>query len=258
MHKVIVERPRTGGDGGKSDEPKGYKKKLERAMYNDGDLPVFESSARRRRYGWEAKEFSERLGPLRKYLHSKLGESWDEVWSEICANLRCDSTVQSHVRDHVGWDVEKQVHFVNGEPHNLMGKIYARFYVHPETGVLCENKRKKYNWNHQYPKKFVPGRTANHQYHIIDGVWYEVELAPFPKRVKTDYGWSHDTVHDVLLSRKKHFNNIWGGASRSDCQRQYGKEMYAVKKLQLNKKEIKKLKLWETDVGIRAKEKMAA
>lgn len=260
MAKVIVERPRVGGDGGKSDDPKGYKKRLERALRDENGDKTWdrESTSRHRKHGWDAKEFSERLGPLRKFLRSRVGQSWNDVWSEICASLKADSVVQNHVRDHVGWDVEQDVIMVDGEPiHSTkdMG-VYSLFYVNPDTGILCEtpkNKRRKWAG---YPKQYVPGENDMHQYHIIDGVWYEVELAPFPARTKDSWGyWRPDTVKDVLMNRNPKGQIMWG-VTRNDCKRKYGSEVYGVSKHQLNKKEIKRLKLWETDVGVRARKEM--
>lgn len=262
MSKVIVERPRVGGDGGNSDDPKGYKKKLDKALKNaldDDQTWDRESTSRHRKHGWNAKEFSERLGPLRKFLRSKVGQPWNDVWSEICKNLRNDNVVQNHVRDHVGWDVEQEVVMVDGKPMHATKDygIYSPFYVHPDTGILCETEKgKRRHWN-GYPKKFVPGKDEMHQYHVINGVWYEIELADFPPRTKNRWGnWNGDTVNDIILCRRKDafFHYGFGGASRSECKNLYGREVYGIRKHQLSGKEIKKLKLWETDVGVRARQ----
>lgn len=262
MAKILVERPRVGGNGGNSNEPKGYKKKLERALRNDGEsLDSFESTSRHRKYGWDAKEFNENLAPLHRFLHTKIGCHWNEVWSEICENLRVDSVVQSHVRDHVGFDVELNVVMINGEPYQATrdGKIYSRFYVNPDTGILCENTQRKYHYrNRKQLPQFVPGKDEWHQYRLIDNIWYEIKLAPLPEtkmfpdrydRLNYDCRWMN-TVKDVLLTRSRFYGF---GASHTDCRRTYGNNVYAVNKRQLNSREIKKLKLWETEVGINAK-----
>jgi hypothetical protein len=247
MSKVIVERPRTGGYGGKSKPLKGYKKRLDRQFKTDNceEVLVFESNAPGRCYGWDCKQLSERLGPLRKFLQSRVGCLWNDVFSEICENIRITSAVQSHVRDHVDWEVEKNVTMIDGIPYDEKGfKVYERFYVHPDTGVLCANMDRRRYRNKPYIKPYVEGKDANHQYHCIKNVWYEVELVPFPKTVKTTYGWSNDFVKDALHK---------GSSHRYDCQRRYGSEVYAISKRQLNGKEIKKLNLWETPQGIAAR-----
>lgn len=249
MSKVIVERPRIGGDGGKSDEPKGYKKKLQKALNDESGDQTWshESNAPRRKHGWGAKELSERLGPLRKFLRSKVGQHWDAVWSEICDNLRAENAVQSHVRDHVNWDVARDVIMVDGKPVNKNKEygIYSPFYVNPETGILCETPKNKRRHKQNFSKRFVTSNNDDMiQYHIVDNVWYEIKLAPFPPYVEDR--WKRDVVNDILIRGSF-------GATRSDCARFYGRSnVYGVSKRQLNGKEIKKLKLWETDVGINA------
>ena len=50
MKYVIIDRPRRGGDGGKSIPPKGSKKRLQKTPLEE--QPKYQSSARRRVYGW--------------------------------------------------------------------------------------------------------------------------------------------------------------------------------------------------------------
>ena len=252
MDKVIVERPRTGGDHGKSDEPKGYKKKLNHAMTHairdenaDGTWN-FESSSRKRKYGWDAKELNEHLSPLRRFLQSKVGEPWKDVYSEICENLRINNAVQSHVRDHVDSDVERNVVMVDGKPMHATKEygIYSPFYVNPDTGILCKTNRKKFKWK-GHPKNYIETVDEFVQYHVIDGIWYAIQLAPFPEGL---------LVLDVMANaRPPHgLASVWT-ASRTECRNRYGKYVYGVSKRQLNGKDIKKYKLWETEVGINAR-----
>jgi hypothetical protein len=249
MSKVIVERPRVGGNGCK--ENKGYKKKLQRSLREESDnLVSYETSGRRRKFGWNAKEFSERLGPLRKFLRTRVGCAWNDVWSEICESLRVDSAVQSHVRDHVGWEVEQHVVMINGKPYLTTKdmEVFSRFYVNPDTGILCENPRKRFRRQKRKPN-FVPGKDNLHQYRIIDNIWYEIKLTPFPpmkmfptehERMCSDRRFMN-TVRDVILAP----NSTGFGAHRADCERVYGAPVHAVNKRQLNSREIKSLKLWE-------------
>jgi len=46
------------------------------------------------------KEFTDMLNPIERYLHSRIGDRWDDVWSEVCQNLRGGVAIE-HVRDHV-------------------------------------------------------------------------------------------------------------------------------------------------------------
>lgn len=248
MAKVIVERPRTGGDGGKSIPLKGTKKNLQRTDWEE--MPAFQSNAPGRLYGYDRKQLNENLSPLHRFLRKNVGRPWNDVYSEICENIRVDNAVQSHVRDHVDMDVMTNVVMINGVPYDPTRSYptWREFYVHPETGILCyyEHKRHRYNRKQQ---NYVDGKSENHQYHVVEGIWYEVELKDFPPRGKDPYWWYSEKCFDVVKKIR---------LDRSDCKRIYGREVYAVKKRQLNSKEIKKLKLWESEVGIRESKKKAA
>jgi hypothetical protein len=56
MKHVIIDRPRTGGDGGKSKPPKGSNRRWQRIPVED--QPRSESTSRRRRYGCPADTLS--------------------------------------------------------------------------------------------------------------------------------------------------------------------------------------------------------
>lgn len=138
MAKVIVERPRTGGKGGR---PPRYEKNADM-----DDLPVKEGM--RRRHSEDRKELNENLRPLERYLNKQVGRPWDKIWADICKNLRNDSAVQKHVRDHVWNFVEKNVVMKNNIPHYsqrytsgpLRPLHKGDLYIHPGTGILTRVK----------------------------------------------------------------------------------------------------------------------
>jgi S-adenosylmethionine hydrolase len=82
---------------------------------------------------------------------------------------------------------------------------------------------------------------------LLNGIWYEVEFKDFPI-VKTWVGETvnHHRVWDMVIScswmNSKH---KYTGSYRSDCKNFHGRDVYAANKRQLNKKEIRQLKLWE-------------
>jgi hypothetical protein len=71
MAKIIVERSRHGGDGGKSRPMKGWYKNTPLE-----DRPTKEGM--KRPYGW-GKELNENLEPLKRYLRSQVGRPWNDV-----------------------------------------------------------------------------------------------------------------------------------------------------------------------------------
>ena len=139
MAKVVTERPRRGHDR----PSKKWGRRLHPAEYELDDhgsnrAPI----ARRRQYGSSWKEFSDRLGPLRRFLRKQVGRPWDKVWSEITWTLDSRSLTGQHIFDHIRWEVEREAWI--GED----GRLYHKrrwgsiqrldgIYVHPVTGLLC-------------------------------------------------------------------------------------------------------------------------
>ena len=56
-------------------------------------LPV----SRGRQYGWNAKEFSDLINPLKRYLRSCIGRPWNKVHSELSQKLDRRSISGSHI-----------------------------------------------------------------------------------------------------------------------------------------------------------------
>jgi hypothetical protein len=104
MAKVVTERPRRGH----GNPSKKWGRRLRKSEYDAEDhgssrAPI----ARRHQYGWNSKEFSDLLGPLRRYLHKQVARPWDKVWSEITRNLDSRSLSGQHIFDHIQWEVEQ-------------------------------------------------------------------------------------------------------------------------------------------------------
>jgi hypothetical protein len=213
MFKVIVERPRWGLVGGCSDEPKGHRRRLDRIP--EDERPRFESSARGRRYGYGCKESKANLAPLRRFLRSRVGRPWNDVHSEICEHVSPDSAVKSHVLDHVRREVISDVVIVDGVPHyGPSVRPYVRLpieddlYVHPETGRLCLAPRRPRP--ERDTPRFIPHPTdGSRQFHRLDGIWYEVRLAPLTAlsfdaviRQTVSPGWSDTVRLEPLYGRR--------------------------------------------------------
>ena len=76
MAKVVTERPRRGH----GNPSKKWGRRLRKNEYDAEDHgPKRAPIARRHQYGWNAKEFSDLLGPLRRYLRKQVGRPWDKV-----------------------------------------------------------------------------------------------------------------------------------------------------------------------------------
>ena len=215
MSKVIVERPRRGGNN------------TRRGRSVPEDLQPSHESMRAphvRHYG--GKELNEYLSPLYRFLQSRAGQPWDQVWSEISKNIRATNAVQQHVRDHVMmWVCTKscigedgEVWLLDGTPYPA-SKGFSHFYVHPETGLLVYNTQRN-NWKNRWREgkkqrdevmKATSLTLSNGvELRKHEGIWYEVELAPVPKPEMVDSVLFKSIVrkvpravpvYDVLLKR---------------------------------------------------------
>jgi hypothetical protein len=146
MAKVVTERPRRGHSNASSKWGRRLCKD-EYALDDHGAnrAPV----SRHRQYGWNAKEFSDSLGPLRGYLSKQVGRPWDKVWSEIATTLDSRSLSGQHIFDHIRWEVELNAWF--GDDGRLYHKrrwgaieLVAGLYVHPVTGLLARKPERRF------------------------------------------------------------------------------------------------------------------
>jgi hypothetical protein len=228
MAKVIVERPRHGS---RQKSRKGYRKLWQRLAPED--WPKSEGIFAHK---GKTKFFNEHLGPLRRYLQKQIGRPWNKVFSEICENLRVDSAVQSHVRDHLNDYVETCVIEIDGIPCNGTYPVgrpitrgYKLFYVCPRTGLLRANKHQRQQMARTPIERISVDESC--EYRLMKGIWYEVMLSPI-----TVAAWGE---RDMVLSTEV------GPLSPATAIRIYGRSVFAVKRRQLNKREIRRLRLNE-------------
>lgn len=238
LNEVVIERPRTGWKTLSLKKLGGYYKELDRITKiatEDGLLSPYLIKPRDK-----TKRSSDHLSPLRQLLRSKVGQPWNDVYSELCQRLDIKSMTARHVRDHI-WDyVELHVEMIEGVPYGKptwgswvrLDRTYrTQFYVHPETGILCEVEkvsRQPYKWSLQEQSRRRYGSTdiftadRFRQYHKLNGIWYLITFELFPSGVSD--------ADDLLLGRLNWLDavHIYG------CQ-----AIYAVSKRQCNKKEIR-------------------
>jgi hypothetical protein len=255
MSKVIVERPRRGGK---------YVRKGRDVQ--DPDMLISHEGMRMpyvRNYN--NKELNENLAPLLRFLQSRVGHLWDHVWSEISENIRASNAVQQHVRDHVvGYvetktrlDQDGKVWCCDSRPRLLENSTYVRFYVHPQTGILCVNPSYR-NWKNsqkeykqrQEEEKFNTQRDLPDGVHLrkSKGIWYSVEMLPIPPEVKImvypKIGAPYERVtggsaYDVILDQTLYLRNnqVWSMTTRNWVR---GSNTYCASKRQLSHTELKK------------------
>jgi hypothetical protein len=148
MAKVVTERPRRG-HGNASKKTSGAR--IRRFDPDeDYDGPSRHPVARGRQYGYDAKEFSDLINPLKRFLRSSIGKPWAKVHSELSRKLDRRSVAGSHIWDHVMWEIESDCYI--GEDRlaysNRRRFMHAELpidglYVHPTTGLLREQRRRR-------------------------------------------------------------------------------------------------------------------
>ncbi len=232
MAKILVERPRTGARR----RSRLYRNILRE--HGDEALPNHEGMGRSHSFSAQTKGLNENLAPLVRFLRSRVGRPWNEVHSEIMEHVSFDNAVQQHIMQHLWEYVERHVDIIDGKPVPRMmrsypgdGVLWSKFYVDPRDGFLRENPRGfRRRWG-QRAKPTLPrylAIDACRQVHRIAGIWYEVTIVPVPR----DPSEAFDIVHHARVCELS-------GSLMHEC---YGGWMYAVRKRQLNKRQIARLR----------------
>jgi hypothetical protein len=148
MAKVVTERPRRGHKNPSRKTSGPRLRRFDPEQEYDG--PTRHPVARGRQYGYEAKEFSDLINPLKRYLRSCIGRPWAKVHSELSRKLDRRSVAGSHIWDHVISEIATDCYVGND---CLVYSNYRRFlgtedpvdglYVHPKTGLIREQRRRR-------------------------------------------------------------------------------------------------------------------
>jgi len=228
MHKVIVERPRGNN---------GPYKQNRRANLPPELQPKFEGIRRAHR---DRKWQRDLLGPLHRWLRAQLGRAWNDVFSDACQVVHPHNYVRVHVKTHLLQYVERNTFMHGGEvcvigrrPGEIKpvtGELTGlmNFYVHPETGLLEEVKRRSRK-ERQVPQevetfRWLRNRVALNQ---IRGLWFECSYDVVPVSVRFK-------AYDHVLERV---------VSRSELTRQDKQYLLCKSKRQLSRRELRRYHL---------------
>ena len=231
MQKVLTERPRRKGryrdDSYVSRDPEDWGPGKESMSWH--------------RYGRD-KDFSDHLGPVRRFLESNIGRPWNKIWSEVCEHAKLNSVQGRHLRQHV-WDYVEHnvVEIRNKVPyatsrHNGLIEVNG-FWEHPKTGILHKNRDYVSPWK-KVPKPENPDLKIidDIYYGRIDGVWYELEMTIIEM---SRFLGGRDKFLNIAISPLD--SSIRYCSNVDKLQTTYGKRIFCSNKRQLNKKEKKKL-----------------
>ncbi|QLE42568.1 hypothetical protein FD723_20450 [Nostoc sp. C052] len=230
LSEIVIERPR-GGRRISLKKVTGFKKQLYKITQDaiqDGLLnPYLIKPINKSKY------LSDHLGPLRRFLRSQVGQPWNDVYSQLCQRLDPNTMAGRHVIDHV-WDyVERYVEIIDGSFYSKSYRGYRsqldtnhrdRFYIHPETGILCAAERiprkQKQKQEQKQEQTDIVIIDNYHQYQKLNDIWYFITFEDLPS----------PPTHYVMDAVK-------GMIHRSVAYT--GRMIYAAKKQQCNKKEIR-------------------
>lgn len=227
LSEIVIERPRTGMRIS-STRLNGFKKNLRKLTVEASEDGLLSPYIIKVRNG--SKSLSDHLGPLRRFLKSKVGEPWNDVYSELCQRLDANTMAGQHVIGHLWYYVEQHVELIDGIPyrktylshrsHQLIS-YRDQFYIHPETGILCLAKSIPRKQKTSPPTDVVM-IDKYHQYCKINEIWYLVTFEDFPPP-PTQY------VTDMIRGLIDCNQAMYVGDRR----------MYPVSKRQCNKKQIR-------------------
>lgn len=213
LDRIAIERPR-GGMRMSSRKLPGHRKTLQKITEiasTDGLLSPYLIKTRE-----QTKYFSDHLGPIRRWLRSKVGQPWNIVYNELCQRIDTKTLCGQHLIFHVWQFVEREVDLIDGVPYHKNGYRYSGWrgealYVHPSTGILCKAEREKKKPAQKESDRLIIDNY--HEYRKLNDLWFLVTFQDYPPEVE---------VKGI-----------------EPVQKTYWKRVYAVSKRQCNKKEIK-------------------
>lgn len=134
----------------------------------------------------EMANFGDRIGPLRRFLRSRVGRKWDDVYKEVCEMADSRGIRGHHLREHLSYEVviAKNGFDTSGTPLQPNGRTYWQ-YFYVLDGVLCESLRKPRSRGTKESKIIELNGKFYYKY---EDIWYEVRKEPIVKEpIKVDY-----------------------------------------------------------------------
>lgn len=195
FHKVVIERPRSGS------RSRNLKTGWSTMQYDrDSEYPFPKTQSSSWNWNPDRKWFSDRLGPLKRYLQAQVGRPWSKVEGEFLHALDVRTVIGRHLWDHARAMVETECEIGrDGRPRSLRGYPVRDLYAHPRTGILLKAKPERIDEARARRTRLdeatevrIDARTRAEK---VDGLWFlfvatgrteeavEVRLLPGGKKV---------------------------------------------------------------------------
>lgn len=189
LNKVVTERPRKG-HANRSHKTR----RVIRQWDEDGELKPLPKTGKmkmndRERNFMEHKEFSDLLGPLKRWMESQVGRPWNKIYSEIRKNFPNNNKVNHHLIDThlLGYVNRNTILRMDGKVKRIYddsSRYFYRFskrreldkdelYVHPVTGILTKYRHGTKYGHYGFHGKDEKPRTST-------GYWYTRDNAGVP------------------------------------------------------------------------------
>lgn len=209
MGKIITERPRRGS--GLPNAKYGKSVRWDGADGNYDSEPKRQSSGAIRQYGWEARSFTDVLGPIKGWLYKQVNRPWNKIFSELNETLDRRKLTHNHVFDHIwGW-VEKEVYFDDKDKQwhsTVYGAVVKGLFIHPRTGIL----KKQIPKEDKEKKPVTDVRFNETQWFIKHGdVWFlcTFEILDAMAVHHIDKRWIGDRMVEHRVTNYDHFRVDW-------------------------------------------------
>lgn len=181
--KILVERGRIKSKNRQGSEPFNFSFNQNSGWDEESDAKYHNHPISLRKQHileQNAKQLNENLGPLKRFLQSRVGHKWDNVYSEIRANINPGNAVQAHVLQHLEHYV-----FTRNQPLSRNSDYFL--FIVDEKGFLRSNALVVADYRRQSkpnptPPEFILGTVTNIPssrckqpvYAKLFGVWYKV------------------------------------------------------------------------------------
>jgi hypothetical protein len=190
MAKVVTERPRSGSSNSslKTGGRIAVREFADDDRWDDDNRGSRHPISRYRQHSWDAKSFTDVIGPLRACLRKQVGRPWNDVYSELSAVLDKRSISGQHIWTHVFQEVETHAIVLKGRCfHRLRFGMFVPvvgLFVDPVTGILRYERDRRPHYRAKVDPNIVKIDPL-HELERIEGIWYLHTYHMIPKVVVT-------------------------------------------------------------------------
>lgn len=207
------------------------------------DLP-FREGGIIRRMGWNSKKadgYRHYKAYTKRFLHSHLGEKWDNVYSKLCNPPEEKKKEYKLIKDSCdnGYCIEISTYEENNKVYEAQycRELWHNEYYVDNNGILRQYT--KNNWRKEWRNQY---RSNTKRFEVIDGKYYSqiggIHYELIPNAFNPEWLKLSSTQQRFYFYLK---DLIYGSSTPQECFHRYGKCIYFIDKKQLNSKELKRL-----------------